>query len=211
MKNEKRDFNTEAANWDENPGRIKMASDIARSISEAITMTSNMNVMDFGCGTGLLTLQLQPLVGSIIGVDSSPGMLQVLSKKIESQNLANVSTHHLDVEQGQNLKGFYDLVVSSMTLHHIQEIQPLIRQFYDVLLPNGYLCIADLDSDDGKFHESNEGVFHFGFDRDMMCRFFEEAGFEGIEVGTAAEILKPVAGEGGRLFTVFLIRGRKMP
>jgi len=75
MTSEKRDFSQAAATWDENPGRVKLARDIADSMIKNLTITSDMNVMDFGCGTGLLTVQLQPLVRSITGVDSSPECL----------------------------------------------------------------------------------------------------------------------------------------
>ena len=80
---EKRDFNQEAANWDQVPGRVKVAQDIARNLMQEITLTPDMDVLDFGCGTGLLTFALQPFVRSITGVDSSRGMLDVFKRKNE--------------------------------------------------------------------------------------------------------------------------------
>jgi len=208
---ENRDFNKDAATWDENPGRVKMANNIANAILRAISLNSNMNVLDFGCGTGLLTLRLQPLVCSIKAVDSSTGMLEVLNRKIEDQNIANITTQHLDVEQGDILEGAYNLIVSSMTLHHIKETKPLIDQFSKVTAPGGYICIADLDPDYGLFHGegNNEGVFHFGFDRDTIRRTLQEAGFDNIEFQTAAEIVRFVPG-GMRPFTIFLVTAQKL-
>jgi cyclopropane fatty-acyl-phospholipid synthase-like methyltransferase len=54
----KRNFNQEAANWDRVPGRVKVAQDIAHSMIQEITLTPDMDVLDFGCGTGLLTFAL---------------------------------------------------------------------------------------------------------------------------------------------------------
>jgi len=201
-------FETEAANWDEVPGRVKMARDIAQAIIDAGIINADMNVLDFGCGTGLLTLQIQPLVHSITGVDNSAGMLEVLQKKIESQNLNHVMIQNLNIEQGDEIKGSYDLIVSSMTLHHIREVKPLLDQFCKILVPQGYLCIADLDPDDGQFHADNNGVFHRGFDRNMLRGDFAEAGFDVVEIKTAAEVMKPAAG-GTRLFSIFLAIGQK--
>ncbi len=79
MEVEKRDFDKEAAGWDEHPGKVKLANDIAGAIGNHIVLTPNMDVLDFGCGTGLLTFQLQPLIRSITGVDSSQGMLDVFN------------------------------------------------------------------------------------------------------------------------------------
>ncbi len=67
MSIEKRDFDREASKWDENPARSKLADDIVRAISKQIDLTDDMDVMDFGCGTGLLALRLQPIVRSSHG------------------------------------------------------------------------------------------------------------------------------------------------
>jgi ubiquinone/menaquinone biosynthesis C-methylase UbiE len=205
---EKRDFNKAAVTWDQ-PNRVILARSIAHAVLSEVELTSKMQVLDFGCGTGLLTLHFQPLVNSITGVDSSQGMLDVLRGKIESQGLKNVRTECLDIENGELLKGTYDVIVSSMTLHHIREIQPLFNQFYKALTPGGYLCIADLDLDDGQFHENNEGVFHFGFDREIMRQVFVESGLREIRTRTAAEVIKTVLKRDSRSFTVFLATGQK--
>jgi ubiquinone/menaquinone biosynthesis C-methylase UbiE len=209
MKIERRNFDKEAATWDEVPARVKLAKDIGAAVSDEIVLTSNMDVLDFGCGTGLLALQLQPVVHSITGVDSSPGMIDVLKAKIDRQNLPNVTTQYIDTEKGDILEGSYHLIVSGMTLHHVKEIRPLLDQFYRIITPSGYLCIADLDLDDGKFHDSNDGVFHFGFDRALLRQDFTEAGFEDTRDRTAAELMKPDSEGVMRPFTVFLMTGRK--
>jgi ubiquinone/menaquinone biosynthesis C-methylase UbiE len=205
----KRDFDQEAANWDQVPGRVKVAKDIAHSIIQEITLTSDMDVLDFGCGTGLLTFALQPFVRSITGVDSSQGMLDVFKTKIKEQNLINVKADYIDLDKDDVLTGSYHLIVSSMTLHHIQNITPLLKQFYSILLPSGQLAIADLDLDDGKFHSNNEGVFHFGFDRKELHKMFIDIGFSDVRHLTAAQVEKPVESGRTRLFTMFLITGRK--
>jgi 2-polyprenyl-3-methyl-5-hydroxy-6-metoxy-1,4-benzoquinol methylase len=207
---EKRNFDTAAKTWDEDPGRVKMAHDVARAIRDAIPLRPDMDVLDFGCGTGLLTLQLQPLVRSVMGVDSSQGMIDVLEAKIRAQGLKNVKTRLVDLDKGGVLDGQYDLVVSSMTLHHIPGIQPLIDRFATILKPKGILAIADLDCDEGKFHDSADGVFHAGFDRCVMLKHFESAGFENVRNRTAAVIAKPSPSGGSRTFMVFLMTGRKL-
>lgn len=165
MDTEKRDFDKDAALWDEKPARVKLVKDVAAAISRQIPLNPDMDVMDFGCGTGLLTTLIQPLVHSVTGVDSSRGMLDAFNKKIAKLNLYNVKTVFADPDGGEALTGQYDVVLSNMTLHHIREIKPLLAQFHNVIRQAGYLCIADLDSEEGRFHEDNTGVFHFGFDR----------------------------------------------
>ena len=205
----KRDFDQEAANWDQVPERVKLAQDIAQSMIKEITLTPDMDVLDFGCGTGLLTFALQPFVRSITGVDSSPGMLDVFKTKIKEQNLSNVKANCLDLDKGDVLEGSYHLIVSSMTLHHVKNISPLLKQFYSILLPSGQLAIADLDLDDGDFHGNNNGVFHFGFNREELRLIFMDVGFQNIQTHQAADIEKPVGDGKSRIFTIFLMTARK--
>jgi ubiquinone/menaquinone biosynthesis C-methylase UbiE len=205
----KRDFDQDAAKWDQVLGRVKVARDIAQSMLREISLTPDMDVLDFGCGTGLLTLALQPFVRSITGVDSSCGMLDVFKTKIKEQNLNNVKANYIDLDKGNILKGSYHLVVSSMTLHHIKNISPLLKQLYSILLPSGRLAIADLEPDDGQFHGNNDGVFHFGFNREELRLKFMDAGFQNIRTLQAAEIEKPVGDGKSRLFTIFLMTACK--
>jgi len=209
MNVEKRDFDKEAASWDENPARVKLADDIIHAISEQIDLTPEMDIMDFGCGTGLLALRLQPLVHSVTGVDSSQGMLDIFNAKIAKLKLNNVKTMLVDLDKGDVLTGNYDLVLSNMTLHHIKELEPLFAQFYKVTAPGGYLCISDLDLDGGQFHEDNTGVFHFGFDRAALQEVFVEAGFVDVRNVSASEMLKPSKTGEMRRFFIFLMTGRK--
>lgn len=209
MNNEKRDFDAAAASWDENPNRVKLARDVAAAIKEQIDITSAMDVADFGCGTGLLSLQLQPLVHSLTGIDGSQGMLDVLNEKIVRLQLANVHTQLVDPDKGHSLSGSYDLVVSNMTLHHVKHVAPLLKEFHKVLTSGGTLCIADLDLDGGLFHEDNTGVFHFGFDRQDLRKAFAEAGFADIRDTTATEIVKPGKSGEKLKFPVFLMTGRR--
>jgi ubiquinone/menaquinone biosynthesis C-methylase UbiE len=206
-----RNFDKEAALWDNDPARVKIAHDIARAIKETVPLRPDMDVLDFGCGTGLLTLQLQPLVRSVTGIDSSQGMLDVLSAKIQAQGHKNVNVCLADLSRGDVLHGRYDLVVSSMTFHHLRDISAVLGQFAGVIRESGFLAVADLDCDNGKFHDSNEGVFHFGFDRYIMMKHFEAAGFISIRNRTAAMIEKPTPTGEKNVFSVFLMTGRKGP
>ena len=212
MGEEKRDFDREAASWDQDPGRLRLARDVAGAIREEARLSLDMDVMDFGCGTGLLSLHLQPFVRSVTGVDGSQGMLDVFGAKVRKLCLSNVRLRRLDLEGGDALEGSYDLIVSSMTMHHIRDVRPLLGRLYRVTSPGGCLCIADLDPDDGQFHGGhNDGVFHAGFDRQWMRDAFLAAGFVDARDRTAATVVKPGADGIKRAFTVGLVTGRKEP
>jgi len=206
---ERKDFDKEAAQWDANPGRVKLANEVADAIIREAAPGREMDVLDFGCGTGLVTLRLRPLVRTVTGVDSSPGMLGVLEGKITSQGLTGVRTQLADFEKNERVQGAYHLLVSSMTLHHVPDSAALFQQWYELLLPGGLVCFADLDAEDGSFHGDNTGVFHLGFERDHLKELLRKAGFRDVRDSTATNMTKEIEGRGPRDFPVFLIIGKK--
>lgn len=210
MTSENKDFNAAAASWDEKPERVKLAGEVAAAIIRQVTPSKAMKAADFGCGTGLVSLRLQPLVASITGIDSSPGMLDILKAKIVQGKLTNIDTRLIDVEKGETLTGEYDLITSSMTLHHMRRPEVLLRQLSAALVPGGILAIADLEPDDGLFHDDNTGVFHHGFERAAVRAMFAEAGFADIQDSRATEMIKPGSDGSKRTFAVFLVSGRKV-
>jgi ubiquinone/menaquinone biosynthesis C-methylase UbiE len=208
MNDEKRYFDKEAPQWDDNPGRVRMANSIADALLGSIPVNRTMRVLDFGCGTGIVSLRIQPLVESITAIDSSRSMLAVLAEKVASRGLKNIMAQHLDIEQGQLLSGQYDLVVCSMTLHHVKDPAALLHQFGRVLVPGGQFGLADLEPDQGMFHGDNRSVFHNGFSRDNMRGLLEETGFENIKFRNVTTIPRFVPG-GIKEFKIFLAYAQK--
>lgn len=204
-------FDRAAATWDEEPRHVERAAALFGAIDEEVGLGPSMDVLDFGCGTGLLTLQLASRTGQVVAVDRSQEMLELLRGKAEVCHAGNVSTRRIDLDAGDALDGAYDLVVSTMTLHHISAPLTLLERFARVLRPGGHLCLADLDSEDGSFHGENPTVFHNGFDRAALRELMGKAGFGEIRDRTAAEIVKAVADGSERTFTVFLMTGRRLP
>lgn len=209
MKTEiRKNFDKDAAQWDDSPTKVRMANDVAAAIIREVNPAKDMDVMDFGCGTGLVTLKLQPLVKTITGVDSSQGMLDALQNKIAQQSLDNVFTRFVDLEHGKQAQGSYDLIVSSMTLHHVPDTLALFKEWSGLLRPGGRVSFADLDAEDGSFHSDKTGVFHFGFDRDDLKRMLSDAGFDNFRATTATVINKEARGQVVPEYPVFLITAK---
>jgi SAM-dependent methyltransferase len=136
-------------------------------------------------------------------------MLDVLNGKIASLGLGSVHTRLVDLTDGGVLEGQFDLIVSGMTLHHIEDTAGLLSSFHHVLKTGGYLCIADLDTEKGLFHDNDAGVFHDGFDRGALLSVFKEAGYSDTHCTTAAVTRKKNRDGVEQDFTVFLMTGRK--
>lgn len=200
---ERRDFNTVAMQWDEEPRRVKLAGEIASAIQEHIPLSPEWDALDIGCGTGLVTLQLAPALRSMTGVDSSSGMLERLSAKIQQSGFTNVRTELCDLAQGELPEGKYHLVTSAMTLHHIEKVEPLLESLKSLLYPGGWIALADLESEDGSFHDDPTGIFHHGFSVEELSGMLERAGFSSVCVTPVTKITK-----GDRSFPVLLVRAQ---
>ena len=205
----KRDFDSKAATWDEEPRRVALAREVTAAIIREIPFVNGMDVLDYGCGSGLVTLGLQPHVGRIIGADSSQGMLDVLTGKVREQGLVNVSTRLIDLTSQDSLDGDFDVIVSSMTLHHVCDVPALISRFVRSLKPGGWLALADLEAEDGSFHDDPAGVCHHGFERSYLHGVLTDHGCSDIRVVQAAIVHKPRPDGGERLYPVLLAVGRK--
>lgn len=182
-------FNKAAKEWDSKQTRVTMASKITSQIIKNIPLKSEHTVMDFGCGTGLVGLNIAPLVKKLIGVDISGDMINTFKTKAIEQGLYNIESKQIDEH---SMLDFYNLdaIVSAMTLHHIKNSRYTFNNFANSLKSGGYLCIADLNKEDGSFHENNNGVYHFGFSACEFEKFFIDAGFEKPQIEVAHTIYK---------------------
>jgi Methylase involved in ubiquinone/menaquinone biosynthesis len=197
------DFNSRAADWD-TPQRVKQAQRVADAIEGAVTLNASMNVMEYGCGTGLVGLLLLEKVGYITFMDTSVGMLDVLSSKIMQQQLSNTQVSNIDLSEDIAFVGAYDLIFTSMTLHHIVDYPSIIARFKNLLKPQGRLAIVDLVAEDGSFHgEGFEG--HNGFDPAKLARTFEASGLKVIH----SDIFMEIKRDSGRRYPLFIIVGER--
>ena len=200
-------FDQATANWDAQSHRAKLTSAIGEAILHQVRPTRGMDVLDYGCGTGLLGLRLLPHVRNVTGADSSSGMLQVLEKKIRAGDLQRMRTEQLDLRHDPVPESRYHLIVANMVMHHVDDINVLLTAFHQMLLLGGFVAIADLDTEPGLFHRSEavESVYHHGFDRCTLMDRLYRVGLIDVKDVTAHVIRKPVANGETREFPVFLI------
>ncbi|MCE9615089.1 MAG: class I SAM-dependent methyltransferase [Lentisphaerae bacterium] len=201
-------FDQVAAGWDANPGRVAMAKGIVAAMRAAVPLRADMEVMDFGAGTGLVTLGLLPHVARVTAVDASPGMLRMLEEKLQALGITNVQTLAGDIAQTHFPAAAFDVIVSSMVLHHIPDVPAALQRLRPCLRRGGWLALADLIKEDGSFHADPKGVFHNGFDPAEIGRWLEAAGFTEIVVGEAHRITREAEGGRTREYPVFLVTAR---
>ena len=195
-------FQNKSKNYEKDRNRVDNVENIANAIKRNIEFKKSMHIMDFGSGTGLLLEKIAPLVGKITAVDISKSMNSELASKSGTIG-CELEILEMDLEESKPGVTF-DGIISSMTMHHIKDIGAMFHNFYEMLNENGFIAIADLDSEDGSFHTEDTGVYHFGFERKEFLNSAKSAGFKELEIMSASIARKPY-GE----YPIFLLIGYK--
>ncbi len=195
-------FDKKADNWDTQSIPQQLSKTIGPAIIENIELRPDMEVMDFGAGTGLLTSHIAPLVKSVTAVDISAAMLDRLTAKPELKEKVTACCQDI---LDKPLDKQFDLIISAMAIHHVKATALLLESFARHLKPGAQVALADLDSEDGSFHPpQTQGVFHLGFDREAFSLLLKKSGFEDVQFLTAHIIEKD-----GTDYPVFLVLARK--
>lgn len=203
MESKQKDYFAEKAEgFDGQKSITQNVDNIGQTIIKNLFFSKEMHIMDFGSGTGLLLSQIAPFVGKITAVDISASMTAVLQSKI-SEIDCKLEILELDLTK-ETLDTKFDAIISSMTIHHIENVQDIFNKFYSLLNDNGTIAIADLDKEDGSFHTEDTGVFHTGFDRNEFLSFAKNAGFRDLKIQTASIMDKPTG-----KYPVFLLTAKK--
>lgn len=181
-------FDDRAATWDD-PAKIERARVIADAIGEAIELDGTQRLLEYGAGTGLVTQALRSKVGPVTLVDTSEGMREVMRAKIAAGELTDARVWKFDFATMNAPDELFDVVVTVLTLHHVHDITPVLVRFSALVDDDGWLCIADLDKEDGSFHGAGfDG--HNGFDRNELRTALEAEGFVDVEFRDCHHIVR---------------------
>ena len=198
------EFDLKAAEWDKNPVNWDRSIAIADEIKKLIPLNTDMAALEYGAGTGITSFLLKDYLKEITLMDSSSEMVRIMNEKISRAEVKNLKTLNFDLEHKDYKEGKFDFVFTQMVLHHISDIEGIVKIFYNLLNPGGYLAIADLYSEDGSFH-GEEFKGQKGFDIELLSNLIKNQGFIGISHRKCYVINKKVSETQTKQFDVFLL------
>lgn len=168
------------ANSYDTPERIHIAKVAADAIQEYIDDAKGKHAIDFGCGTGLVGMNLLTNFKSMLFLDTSQNMLRQIEKKIVDFNIRNAATVCFDFEQESSLDIHADYIFMVQVLLHIKDVEFLLSRLFDALAVGGHLLIVDFD----KKEEISSDMVHNGFDQKKLAEIMSKIGFRGIQSKT---------------------------
>jgi len=202
-------FSQKAAGWD-TIERIQRAKKIAEEISNTIPLKRNYLALEFGCGTGLVSFNLMDQLMHITLTDTSEGMIDVLRHKIKAHHATNMDALLGDINEHPELvPAKLNLIYSSMVMHHIDDTESTLTNFYNLLNDQGYLCIIDLVEEDGSFHKSEVDFHgHNGFNQEELIQLLINIGFQDVSTHVFYQDTKRNVSENIE-YSLFIMVGRK--
>jgi len=136
-------------------------------------------------------------------------MIDILNQKLQQNKVKNMIAYQMDINDQETLTDKFDVIYTSMVLHHILDTETTLKSLYNLLNKDGFLCVIDLDEEDGSFH-SNEKEYngHNGFNQDQLMNILRKVGFKYVESSNFLKDKKPI-GNKDIEYTLFLMKGIK--
>ena len=146
----KHDFNHKAETFD-SPKNIFLADLVYQAVEQQIDLLPDKEILDFGGGTGLLTLPLAKQTKSVTLVDISEKMLEQARLKAEQQDIKNIQFLEQDL-LANPLEQEFDLIVVCRVLHHMPDVDVALSLFHQYLREGGQLLLADFTKTEANHH-----------------------------------------------------------
>lgn len=207
-------FNAQAAAWDSNPDVWTASTSAHRTIQSYFPHMANYDVLEIGCGTGVLSFMMAPNVHTLTAVDGAEGMItafhQKLSKRPDVKNIRAVYAMLVDPDDerirpdplkldaaASSPPRRFDLVISHLVLHHVADLPTLFSTMFGCLKSGGSVALTDYEDfgpEARKFHPEDkmDGVERHGLPRNGMETMLKDAGFVDVKIETAFEMEKGI-------------------
>ena len=170
-------FDSYAESWNRYSFVQENANNFIKYINEKIQLKKDMIIMDFGCGTGILGLNLINRVKKVVFLDSSKGMIKQVKKGISQIIALNYEIIEGDINKYKGDK--LDLILVANVFHHIEDINYIINKFSTILKKGGKTLVVDLVETSYDFHGGSAP--HNGFKPENIVKLFKNKNFINIK------------------------------
>lgn len=188
-------FEMIASTYD-NSERTHIAKVSSDAIREYLIEANHKKAIDFGCGTGLVGMNLVSDFDSILFVDTSPNMINQIQQKISESNIQNADTLCFDMEQEDLPDVRADYIFMAQVLLHIADVELVLSRLLNVLNEGGHLLIVDFDKNEKVVSD----IVHNGFNQEELTDLMTKIGYTNIQSKTFYSGHKIFMGQDASMF-----------
>jgi ubiquinone/menaquinone biosynthesis C-methylase UbiE len=164
------------------PERIHLAHIITQAITQQLKDTNYQTLLDYGGGTGLITLNIADYFDAVTLMDASPQMVDIFEHKLSASNQSSIKTLVGDVLLDETILNHknYDVIVLSLVLLHSGNYQLLLQKLFNHLNSGGMIILVDFDKNENIYHPK---VYN-GFKHTDIMNVFNELGLISPQINT---------------------------
>jgi SAM-dependent methyltransferase len=138
-------------------GRPPYSAQLADTVARELSLDGTGQLLDVGCGPGVLVLALAQLFDQVTALDPEPGMLQAGRRRCQQAGVANVRWVQGVAEDIATLNlGSWRVVTFGQSFHRVRQLE-IAEAVYDLLVPGGSLVLISHNVDDGRPRPANPG------------------------------------------------------
>ncbi len=186
------------ANRYDTPERIEIANVSSDAIREYLVDTKSKRAIDFGCGTGLVGMNLIDVFHSVLFLDSSQNMIHEVEHKISSSSIQNAATLCFDFEKDSLSDLHADYIFMAQVLLHIKDTALILSRLYGILNESGHLLIVDFNKNENIVSD----MVHNGFVQMELTDAMAQIGYRNIQSQTFYTGSKIFMGHDASLFVL---------
>lgn len=145
-------------------------------------------LLDFACGTGIVTEKFQDHFDSVTGIDINQTFLDMFNRRVNGQS------YLLDILEPQDLTflGKFNMIMCTIAYHHFEDYEAITRKLVTLLDTDGYLVIVDFYNPDVEHVTSalgNSAVRHMGgLKKSALTQTLTKAGLSEVSISTMDNI-----------------------
>lgn len=214
-------FNQEALSWDTRPFVNEASQEAAKAITAKAKSLNwkPKQVLEIGCGTGIMSFLIALHVERVVAIDAAQGMIDVLKQKLQKdgapKNILPIAVLLEDPEDpslppadeakpdGPRQK--FDLITSHLVLHHIPDLKGVLKTMLGCLSNDGRVMLTDFEDfgpEARRFHAQSklDGVERHGINAEQMAALMRDVGFFNVTVlpeWTMGKTIEKMPGEFG--------------
>ena len=138
-------------------GRPPYSVQLADTMASELSLDGTGQMLDVGCGPGVLVLPLARLFDHVTGLDPERGMLQAAQRRCQQAGVTNVRWVQGVADDIATLNlGSWRVVTFGQSFHRVRRLE-VAEAVYDQLVPGGSLVLISHSVDDGRPRPANPG------------------------------------------------------